>query len=198
MSLEEQELLILPMHLNSPLVFSGVHVTRSLVLWVCFVDRYLSFCTFYFGHCVVCSYSIYGFWIIFGIFKRFIYFIISVIKLAEHHHLTLKYLYRASKVSNDVYIFSWYQFWFWFDKILNLFWQWYFLCSFFYLLFQYFCRGRRGCDRLVVGFTTICAISAYHHLRCEFEPCSWRGVIDRTLCDKVCQWVATVVGFLHQ
>jgi hypothetical protein len=74
----------------------------------------------------------------------------------------LKYLYRASKVSNDVNIFSWYQFWFWFDKILNLFWQWYFLCSFFYLLFQYFCRGRRGCDRMVVGFTTICAISAYH------------------------------------
>jgi hypothetical protein len=23
--------------------------------------------------------------------------------------------------------------------------------------------GRRGCDRLVVGFTTICTISAYHH-----------------------------------
>jgi len=24
-------------------------------------------------------------------------------------------------------------------------------------------RGRRGRDRKVVGFTTICAISAYHH-----------------------------------
>jgi len=24
-------------------------------------------------------------------------------------------------------------------------------------------RGRSGCDRIVVGFTTICAISAYHH-----------------------------------
>ena len=23
--------------------------------------------------------------------------------------------------------------------------------------------GGRGCDRMVVGFTTICAISAYHH-----------------------------------
>jgi hypothetical protein len=21
----------------------------------------------------------------------------------------------------------------------------------------------------------------------EFEPCSWRGVLDKTLCDKVCQ-----------
>jgi hypothetical protein len=30
-----------------------VHVTRSLVLCVCFVDRCLSFCTVSFGHCVV-------------------------------------------------------------------------------------------------------------------------------------------------
>jgi hypothetical protein len=41
-------------------VFSGVRVTRSLVLYVCFVDRCLFFCTFSFGHCVVCSSSIYG------------------------------------------------------------------------------------------------------------------------------------------
>jgi hypothetical protein len=38
--------------------FSGVRVTRSLVLFVCFVDRLLSFCTFSFGHCVICP-SIY-------------------------------------------------------------------------------------------------------------------------------------------
>jgi len=43
---------------------------------------------------------------------------------------------------------------------------------------------------MVVGFTTICAISAYHHLSCKFEPCSLRGVLDTTLCDKVCQWLA--------
>jgi hypothetical protein len=48
---------------SSPLVFSGVRVTRSLVLCVCFVDRCLSFYTFLFGHCVVCSSSIYGFWL---------------------------------------------------------------------------------------------------------------------------------------
>jgi hypothetical protein len=41
--------------------FSGVRVTRSLVLYVCFVDRCLSFCSFSFGHYVVCSSSIYGF-----------------------------------------------------------------------------------------------------------------------------------------
>jgi hypothetical protein len=59
----EQELLTLPEHLNSPPIFSGVRVTRSLVLYVCFVDRCLSFCTFSFGHCVVCSSLIYGFWL---------------------------------------------------------------------------------------------------------------------------------------
>jgi hypothetical protein len=25
---------------------------------------------------------------------------------------------------------------------------------------------------------------------CEFEPCSWRGVLDTTLYDKVCQWLS--------
>ena len=57
----EQDLLTLPEHLSSPPVFSGVCVTRSLVLCVCFVDHCLSFCTFSFGHCFVCSSSIYGF-----------------------------------------------------------------------------------------------------------------------------------------
>jgi hypothetical protein len=45
----------LPEYLSSPPVFSGVHVTRSLALCVCFVDRYLSFCTLSYGHCVVYS-----------------------------------------------------------------------------------------------------------------------------------------------
>jgi hypothetical protein len=39
--------------------FSGVCVTRSLLLYVCFVDHCLSFYTFCFGHCVVCSSSVY-------------------------------------------------------------------------------------------------------------------------------------------
>jgi hypothetical protein len=63
MVLVEQESLTLPEHLNSPPVFSVVRVTRSLDLCVCFVDRCLSLCTFSFVHCVVCSSSIYGFWL---------------------------------------------------------------------------------------------------------------------------------------
>ena len=55
MPLVEQELLTIPKHVSSPPVISGVRVTRSLVLCVCFVDRCLFFCSFSLGHCVVCS-----------------------------------------------------------------------------------------------------------------------------------------------
>ena len=41
--------------------------------------------------------------------------------------------------------------------------------------------GRCGRDRMGVVF---------HHW-CEYEPGSWRGVFDTTLCDKVCKWLAT-------
>ena len=58
--LVKQELLTLPEHMSSPPVISGVRVTRSLVLCVCFVDRCLFFCYFSFGHCVVWT-SKYGF-----------------------------------------------------------------------------------------------------------------------------------------
>jgi hypothetical protein len=43
-----------PKKLSVPFLYPGV---------VCFVDRCLSFCTFSFGHCVVCPSSIYGFWL---------------------------------------------------------------------------------------------------------------------------------------
>jgi hypothetical protein len=53
--LVKQELLTLPKYLSSTPVFSGVRVTRSLVLYICFVDRFLTFCPFSFDQCVVCS-----------------------------------------------------------------------------------------------------------------------------------------------
>ena len=70
--LVDQELLTLPEYTSSPPVLSGVPVTRSLILCVCFVDRCLSFCTFSFGYCVVCSSSMYGIWLPIGIFKLFL------------------------------------------------------------------------------------------------------------------------------
>ena len=51
-------------------------------------------------------------------------------------------------------------------------------------------RGR-GRGHMVVEFTTTCATSPYHHWSCEFEPRSWCGVLDTTLCVIVCQWLAT-------
>ena len=34
-----------------------------------------------------------------------------------------------------------------------------------------------------------CGIGVYQHLSCEFESRSWRGILDTTLCDKVCQLI---------
>ena len=53
--LVEQELLTRPQFLSSPPVFSGVRVTRSLVLCVRFVDRYLSFFPLFFFFAIVMS-----------------------------------------------------------------------------------------------------------------------------------------------
>jgi hypothetical protein len=72
---------------SSPLVFSGVCVTRSLVVYVCFVDRCLSFCTFSFVHCVVCSSLIYY---PLSIFKLFLNLILYQI---QHEHIFLFYCY---------------------------------------------------------------------------------------------------------
>ena len=49
---------------------------------------------------------------------------------------------------------------------------------------------------MVVGFTTICAISAYHHKNCEFKSRLWWGVLDTTLCAKVCQWLVVACQWL--
>jgi hypothetical protein len=47
-------------------------------------------------------------------------------------------------------------------------------------------RGYWGHDHMVVGFTTTKVTHAYHH-QSEFKFHLWRGVLNTTLCDKVCQ-----------
>ena len=64
-----------------------------------------------------------------------------------------------------------------------------YISTFKYSMYQV--RGCHGRDRMVVGFTTTCAISAYHHWSCKFEHSLWQGVLDRTICHKVFQWLAT-------
>ena len=46
-------------------------------------------------------------------------------------------------------------------------------------------------QKKLIGFSWV--ISAYHHLSCEFESRSWRGVLNTILSHKVCQWL--VVGW---
>ena len=75
--LVEQELLTLPEHMSS----IPVRATRSLVLYVCFVDPCLSFCTFSFGHCVVCS-SIYG-------FSLLLWYLQTLLYIRNHMHCNL-------------------------------------------------------------------------------------------------------------
>ena len=50
-------------------------------------------------------------------------------------------------------------------------------------------RIRRSRDRMVVGFTTTYATSAYHHWCCEFESRSGRGVQHYVI--KFVNWLAT-------
>jgi hypothetical protein len=74
MPLVEQKLLTLPDNLSSLPAFSGVRVTRYLVLCVCFVDLCLSFCTLSIDHCVLCS-LIYWFWL--PLWYMYIFFVSS-------------------------------------------------------------------------------------------------------------------------
>ena len=54
-------------------------------------------------------------------------------------------------------------------------------------------RDRPGRNRMIIGFTTICAINAYHYSSFEFEPRSWRGVLDTIIVSDFRQ----VCGFLR-
>jgi hypothetical protein len=49
-------------------------------------------------------------------------------------------------------------------------------------------EGCRGRDRMVIGFiyNYLCN-QCLSPLKLKFEPRSWRGVLDITLCDKACQ-----------
>ena len=61
---------------------------------------------------------------------------------------------------------------------MNLDGWWVMLSNTMPINFQYLqaVRGRRGRDRMVVGFTTTNGVSVYHHWCCGFESRSGRGV----------------------
>jgi len=64
------------------------------------------------------------------------------------------------------------------------------------LIRTWWCSGAsQGRDRMVVGFTTTYAISAYHHWCCEFESQSGRAVQHYVI--KVVSDLRQVNGFLQ-
>ena len=58
--------------------------------------------------------------------------------------------------------------------------------------------GRCNHDRMVVRFTTTCAISACHHLRCEFESRSAELYLIQQYVIKFVSDMRQVGGFLLQ
>ena len=63
------------------------------------------------------------------------------------------------------------------------------------VLYIHYQSGSSWRDRMVVGFTAIYVISAYHHWRCEFEPGSRRGVQQYVI--KFVSTLRKVAGFLR-
>jgi hypothetical protein len=74
-----------------------------IVLCVYFVDRCLSFCTFSLGHCVVCSSSIYGFWLHLWYLQTLLIIHEFLIKITDHHHPH----YHVNLVTNPVISHQW-------------------------------------------------------------------------------------------
>jgi hypothetical protein len=125
--LVEQELLTLPEHLSSPLVFSWVCVTRSLALCLCFVDRCLSFCTFSFGHCVLLRYTDCDY--PFGIFNFFlqnIYLLIYFILSASLQHT---YLHMYFMLSANVHHIYWHMYSMFSANVHHIYWHMYSMFS---------------------------------------------------------------------
>ena len=92
------------MHLLTRPVFSGVRVTQCLVLSVCFVDRGLSFCSFSFGHCVVCSSSIYIFWLPLWYLQTHL----AIQSMSVMRIWTLHKSYSALHATHYIFFLSWF------------------------------------------------------------------------------------------
>ena len=58
--------------------------------------------------------------------------------------------------------------------------------------------GRHDRHRMVVGFTTTCTISAYHHKYCGFESRSWEVYLIQHYVIKFVSDLRQVGGFLRE
>ena len=91
------------------------------------------------------------------------YKIIQILKLSPFKYFFLR-LYRISWRRLIIYLMD--------VTLRNVLWiiVFFLLVIVLSVLLDWRVRGRRGCDRMVVGFPSTCAISAYHHKFFEFEP----------------------------
>jgi len=107
-----KKIILISDFLYSPPVFSGVRVTRSLVLCECFVDRCLSFCTFSFGQCFLLRYTDSD--CPFGIVKLFLLtsiYIYQPFNIGLNLHLlllirTCLIIFRVNHISNSCCSFN--------------------------------------------------------------------------------------------
>ena len=101
-----------------------------------------------FNHYIVCPSSIYGFWLP-------LWYLQTFLRIKWHQKLHQnKTIMQCLFFSDTVMIKRYY------TEILSKNYCLYMSNSNYIILFE---RGRRCRDRLVVGFTTTCAISAYYH-----------------------------------
>jgi predicted nucleic acid-binding Zn ribbon protein len=97
-----------------------------------------------FGHCVVCSSSIYGFWL--PLWYLLTIVLSVLLRYTDSDYLPLVSFGHCVVCSSSIYGF-WLPLWYLQTLLLRH--------------FNHRCGGRRG--RMVVGFTTTYAINAYYH-----------------------------------
>jgi len=76
-------------------------------MFICFVDRCLSFCPYYFGHCVVCPSLIYGFGLPLWYFQALLHKVVNVSTNIECRNETKRDLFVwfcFSEVLISIYI----------------------------------------------------------------------------------------------
>lgn len=86
--------------MRSLMVFSGVRFSQSLVFVWYFVDRCLSLCHFFYGHCVVCSSSIYRIWLPFKLILSILNFFF------ENSNFTLSNICLLKKSLNHIVLYN--------------------------------------------------------------------------------------------
>ena len=138
------------LHLSSSSVFSGVRVTRSFFLYVCFVERCLSFCLFFFSpfcgivilynHVIVCISPLIRYTRGCGSYQDFLY----------RGLLTMSYWTKGSSWLNWSHHFESF-------TVATMTWL---------TVMEYLCyKWPRTCSTCRKHFPVLCSVVSYHRVR---------------------------------